>query len=312
MRSSTTAPRTVRAAIVAVLAALSLTVAACSSGQSAGSGSTAPSGGSDASSAPAGSSGSGDGGSTLAKIKQSGTMTVGVRFSDPPYGYVPQGKSDPIGFSIDLSTEIGKRLGAKTMKWVEVTAQNRIPYLTSGKVDMIAASILIKPDRAKKVAFTIPAFKDLDRLLVEKGSPIKGTDDLAGKTVGVTQGAAQKDDVLTVAPQVNVREFQRWPLALTAMSQGQIDAVVATTGILLGLEQSANDAGKSVAIVGDGFSPGYIAPAVRKGDPALLKAVNNALLDMEKDGTYAKIFSKWWGDAFATPYHIKNISGLPG
>lgn len=315
--------RTARRAVIGSLAVLSLAVGGCSSGGgasgSAASGSSGGTGAFGASSQPAesGQSGSaaqssGDSGKTLAQIKSTGTMTVGVRFSEPPYGYVPQGKSDPIGFSIDLSTAIGKHLGAKQMKWVEVTAQNRIPYLTSGKVDMLAASILIKPDRAKKVAFTIPAFQDVDKILVQDSSSINGTDDLSGKTVGVTQGAAQKDDVKKVAPGVNVREFQTWPLALTAMFQGQIDGVVATTGILIGLEQTANDAGKKVKIVGDGFAPGYVAPAVRKDDPAMLKAVNDALLAMEKDGTYGKIFKKWWGNAFAKPYHIHKVDDLPG
>lgn len=297
--------------LLAVVVAMGMVVAACGSSSSdsggAGNASGTAAGGEDTSAAAGVSADSGGASATLERIKSTGTMTVGVRFSEPPYGYVPQGKSEPIGFSVDLSTAVAKHLGADKVTWVEVTAQNRIPYLTSGKVDMVAASMLIKPDRAEKVAFTIPGFRDVNKMLVEDGSSIKDVDDLTDKTVGVTQGAAQKQDVEKAAPGVTVQEFQTWPLALTAMFNGQIDAVVATTGILLGLEQTANDAGKNVKIVGSGFSPGYIAPAVQKDDPALLKAVNDALLATEEDGTYAEIFKKWWGDAFDEAYHVHEV-----
>lgn len=254
-----------------------------------------------ASQVPAGSSSASD---TLKKVKSAGVLTVGVKFDTPPYGFIPKGKSEPEGFDVDISKEIAKRLGV-SVKFVQVTAKNRTAYLQSGKIDLIAASMFHTRTRDEAIDFSITYFEDQDKLLVPANSPIKGVQDLQGKTVSLTQGSTQELDVKKAAPGVKTLTYQTWPDTLQAMLRGEADAVVSSTGILVGLEQTANAAGKHVKVVGDGFAPSPVGIGMRQNDSGFRDAINFALMDMAKDGTYDAIFKKWWGNIVPEPYHIE-------
>lgn len=243
-------------------------------------------------------------GGTLQKVKSQGELVVGVKFDTPPYGYIPKGKSDPEGFDIDISNEIAKRLGVKT-KFVQVTAKNRLPYLESGKIDLIAASMFHTQKRDEAIDFSITYFEDQDKLLVPANSSIKSVADLKGKTVSLTQGSTQEVDVKKAAPGVKTLTYQTWPDTLQAMLRGDADAVVSSTGILVGLEQTANAAGEHVKVVGQGFAPSPVGLGMRQNDSEFRDAVNFALMDMAKDGTYDKIFKKWWGSIVPDTYQIQ-------
>jgi ABC-type amino acid transport substrate-binding protein len=241
---------------------------------------------------------------TLKKVKDAGVLTVGVKFDTPPYGFIPKGKSEPEGFDIDISKEIAKRLGVK-VKFVQVTAKNRTPYLETGKIDLIAASMFHTRTRDEAIDFSITYFEDQDKLLVPADSTIKGVQDLKGKTVSLTQGSTQELDVKKAAPGVKTLTYQTWPDTLQAMLRGEADAVVSSTGILVGLEQTANAAGEHVKVVGNGFAPSPVGIGMRQNDSGFRDAVNFALMDMAKDGTYDAIFKKWWGNIVPDAYQIQ-------
>jgi len=241
---------------------------------------------------------------TLKQIKANGELVVGVKFDTPPYGFIPKGKSEPEGFDVDITNEIAKRLGVKT-KFVQVTAKNRAPYLQTGKIDLIAASMFHTRTRDDAIDFSITYFEDQDKLLVPANSSIKGVADLKGKTVSLTQGSTQELDVKKAAPGVKTLAYQTWPDTLQAMLRGEADAVVSSTGILVGLKNTANAAGADVKVVGDGFAPSPVGIGMRQNDSAFRDAVNFALMDMYVDGTYDKIFKKWWGDILSDTYKIE-------
>lgn len=249
-------------------------------------------------------SGDSAGGGTLQHVKQSGKLVVGVKYDTPPYGFIPKGKSQPEGFDIDITKEIAKRLGAKA-SFVQVTAKNRTPYLQSGKIDLIAASMFHTKTRDEAIDFSITYFEDQDKLLVPEGSSIKSVNDLKGKTVSLTQGSTQEVDVKKAVPSVKTLTYQTWPDTLQAMLRGEADAVVSSSGILVGLQQTANAAGKHVKVVGDGFAPSPVGMGMRQNDSSFRDAVNFALMDMYSDGTYKRIFEKWWGDIFPTVYKMQ-------
>lgn len=245
-------------------------------------------------------------GNSLEQILQKGKIVVGVKFDTRPYGFIPEGQSEPAGFDIDLATEIADRLGVE-VELVQVNSQNRILNLQSGKVDALMASMLRTPDREKEIDFSLPYLSDDQLLLVPAGSDIEGLGDLGpDTTVAVVQGTPEEQILLDNAPAgVKTVTYQSWPDALQSLYRGEAQAVTTSLGILYGLKESSDAAGNPVEIVGDSFNDGPIAAGFRKGDAELIEAFNDSLLAIQEDGTYEEIFMKWWGEAIPEVHVIK-------
>ena len=257
-------------------------------------------------SAPSGDSSEGAAGGTLEKIQSSGELSIGVKYDTYPYGFIAEGESEPQGFDVDITAEIAKRLGAEP-RYVEAGAENRIPYLQSGVVDLVAASMVHNRVRDESIDFSTTYLEDTNKFLVLSDSDLKGIDDLAGKTVTVTQGSTQQAAIESLAPDAKILAYQDWPSALQALLRGEAEAVVSTSGILAGLQRTANEAGEDVKIIGEGFDPSPIAMGVRENESDFRDAVDAALMAMHEDGTYDEISNKWWGDIFPEPYDMNTI-----
>src|SRR5262245_34427367 len=131
---------------------------------------------------------------TLEKIARTGTLTIGTRTGSPPFAYVNK-NNEWVGFSIDLVEqgivpELTKKIG-KTVKLEkkESTPPTRIPLLSSNAVDLIAGTMTDTPERRQSVDFSVTFFLTGAQLLVKKGSPIHGIQDIAGKRVAAQQGS---------------------------------------------------------------------------------------------------------------------------
>ena len=130
---------------------------------------------------------------TLAKIAESGKITLAYRESSVPFSYL-DGPNKPIGFSVELSNAVVEAVKKKLNKpslqvqLMPVTSQNRIPLITNGTVDLECGSTTNNTARGKDVAFAINHFYTGTRLLVKKSSKIKDYADLAKKTVTSTTG----------------------------------------------------------------------------------------------------------------------------
>lgn len=277
-----------RLSLTAIAAATLLLTTACSGGST-----DSPQDGSN-----------GPGGGALEKIQDNGVLAIGVKFDTPPYGFLPKGESEPQGFDVDITTEIAKRLGVKP-KFVEANAENRIPYLQTGRIDVIAASMFHTRTRDEAIDFSITYFQDTNKFLVPADSKIKSLDDIAGETVTVTQGSTQQASIERLAPKAKVLAYQDWPATLQAMLRGEAVAVVSSTGILSGLEETANKAGEDVKIVGEGFAPSPIGIGMAEDNSDLRDAINFTLMEMYEDGTYADIYKKWWSSAFPDVYELE-------
>lgn len=246
----------------------------------------------------------GTGVNSLEKIKERGEITFGVKFDTPPFGSIGQGKTEPEGFEIDLTTEVAERLGVRP-RFVEVNPKNRVANLDSGKIDAITATMIATRARDKAVDFSEPYFEDDQRLLVRGDSKLTRVDQLDGKTVALVQGSTEETVLREKAPGAKVLSFQSWPAALQALLRGDAEAVTTTVGILSGLQQTARDNGEDVKIVAPGIAQGPLAMGFRQGDAALRDEVNAALMGMAEDGTYDRIYRKWWSRTLPEPYEIR-------
>jgi ABC-type amino acid transport substrate-binding protein len=244
--------------------------------------------------------------STLEKIGETGTLTIGTRTGSPPFGYV-NAKNEWVGFSIDLVDELikpalEKKLGKPIkVEKKESTPPTRIPLLSSGAVDLVAETMTDTRTRRDSVDFTLTYFVTGAQFLVKKGSPIKGIKNIDGKRIASQQGSTNARIIRERAPKAILREFPDQPAAFQALAQGQVDAYTNDGIQLAGLKaKSPNPA--QWDIVGDFYSYEPYGMALRKGDADFRNVVNAGLMEGIESGKFFEIYEKWFGPKGELPY----------
>jgi len=236
---------------------------------------------------------------TLAKIKDSGVLTIGTRTGSPPFAYVNK-NNEWVGFSIDLvemlvKPEVQKAVGKPIkVEKKESTPPTRIPLLSSNAVDLIAGTMTDTPQRREVVDFSLTFFYTGAQFMVKKGSPIKGVNDLAGKRVAAQQGSTNAKILREKYPQAQLREFPDQPAAFQALLQGQVDTYTNDGIQLYGLKAKAPKPDEW-DVVGEFYSEEPYGMAMRKGDTKFKAAVDAGLKNGFESGKYFEIYEKWFG-----------------
>jgi ABC-type amino acid transport substrate-binding protein len=235
-------------------------------------------------------------GSTLDEVKKRGKLIAGVKADFPPFGYVDSAGKN-LGFDVDVAHLFAKALfnDENQVELVAVTSGNRIPFLQSEKIDIIIATVTVTEERKQVVEFSDPYFLSGSLLLVPKASPIKGVEDLAGKTVAVIQGAIQDKDIEQLAPKASRVKYGKVSEAVLAVKGGRADAFSQDDIVILTLAKDNPD----LKAVGKPFIPRPYGIAVRKGDPEFIKWVNGQLAKVKQDGTYDRLWKKYFGEVEA-------------
>jgi len=234
----------------------------------------------------------------LADIKAKGVVKVATFDANPPFGSVDEKTHELVGYDVDFAKALAKSLGVK-LELVATNPANRIPLLQSGKADLIVADITITPERAQVVDFSVPYFVTGQQFLVPADSSDK-LDDYSKARIGAVKGTTGEQALHQRFPQSRVLSYDDIPLALTALRNGNVKAITQDSTILAGLLGGAPDKAK-FKILPDLLSKEEIGVGVKKGEPALLKAVNDELVALEKSGDAAKIYDVWFGPSTKAP-----------
>ncbi len=136
---------------------------------------------------------------TPQEIKSKGKLVVGIQADNPPWGYVDAATGKADGIDADMATLFGKELGVP-VEFVGLEVANRIPALTSGRVDVLFATMAMLPDRAKAVQYAKPYVANTIYLIAPKATPIKTNADMGKYTIGVARASMQDTDVTKNAP----------------------------------------------------------------------------------------------------------------
>ena len=253
---------------------------------------------------------------TLKKIKDSGSVTMGVRESSGALGYT-LGDGKYVGFHPEVCTkvlaDVQKALGLAKLeiKYQPVTSQNRIPLVQNGTVDIECGSTTNNATRQKDVAFAPTLYVEEVRIATKKSSGIKGIADLNGKTVATTTGTTSVQ-LLRKNKRAAGMDFKELngkdhSDSFLLLESGRADAFVMDGQILAGnISKSKNPA--DYKLVGDVLSVEPIAIMIRKDDPAFKKAVDDSIVAQIKSGEMAKTYDKW----FMQPIPPSNTKvGLP-
>ena len=252
---------------------------------------------------------------TLAKIKASGSVSLGVRESSGLSYTLGNGKY--VGFHTEMAevilADIQKQLGLPKLdiKYQPVTSQNRVPLVANGTVDLECGSTTNNAARQKDVAFAVTTYVEEVRMVVKANSGIASIKDLNGKSVATTTGttAVQTLRKNERAGGIDFKEVYGKDHAdsFLMLETGRADAFVMDGSILAAnISKSKNPA--DYKIVGEVLSVEPIACMLRKDDPAFKKAVDDSIKRQIKDGSLAKLYDKW----FMQPVPPANVKiGLP-
>jgi polar amino acid transport system substrate-binding protein len=230
---------------------------------------------------------------TLQDVKARGKLIVGVKTDYPPLGFLDK-KGIHKGFDIDIAKAVSKELfgNENAVEFVSVTSENRIPLLTSGKVDLLAATLTITEERKKDVDFTISYFLTGLTILVRADSNITKYQDLAGKKVATIRGSTGDIAIGELVPDAEQIRFQRNFEALQALKERRVEAFVQDFVLLFNLLQK-NPGLKMAGL--QPFRPGQYGLGVRKGDEEWLDFINATLTKMKETGEFDKLLVRWFG-----------------
>ena len=230
---------------------------------------------------------------SLADVKKSGELSAAMSGAYPPFNFIDSSTNKIVGFDASIAEAIAERLGVKA-KIVTTAWDGIIAGLLANKYDSIVGSMTITPEREKAVDFVGPYYHAGRGVFVADGSPIKSLADIKGKTVGVTLGETH-EKWARQQEGWSIKTYKGLPELLLELKAGRVNAIIADNVAVLVAAKNSGDKVTQLETPGiEGGSVG-IGIAIRKGNPELKSAMQKALEDILKDGTYAKISDRWIG-----------------
>ncbi len=249
---------------------------------------------------------------TLKKVKDSGSITMGIRESSIPLSYL-DANQQPVGYHIDICNRIVDavkkelRLPGLKVQQQPVTSQNRIPLLTNGTVDLECGSTTNNEARQKQVAFAPTTFVTNVRMAVKKSSGITGLAQLNGKPVATTTGttSVQLMRAHEKGKNVDFKEVYGKDHAdsFLMLETDRAVAFVMDDNLLAGLIATSKTP-DDYAIVGETLNVEPIAIMIRRDDPEFKKLVDSTVTGLMKSGELEKLYSKW----FTSPIPPKGVN----
>ena len=226
------------------------------------------------------------------EVKSSKTINWGVKADTPLFGAMSIRTGKIQGFEVDLAEALTHKMLGKNAKanFVTTTANTKIQLLKNRNIDAAIAAMTITPERKKEVDFSKPYFPAGQSLLVAKDSKIKNVRQLNGKKVLAVKGTTAVDAVHKFAPKATVIQYDDYGQAFAALKAGQGEAFTTDNGILAGIARD----NPGYKLVGGTFTNQPYGIAVNKGQGEMANKINQALTELEKDGTYDRIVRKWF------------------
>ncbi|MES2942824.1 MAG: transporter substrate-binding domain-containing protein [Pseudomonadota bacterium] len=227
----------------------------------------------------------------LDDVMKAKKITIAIPTDFPPYGFVGTDLK-PQGLDVDMAIYIAAKLGVE-VELAPVTSANRVPYLQTRKADLVISTLGKNPEREKVIDFTSAYSPFFQAVFAPKTLSIKSFADLAGKSVGVTRGAIEDQELTKLAPpNTDIKRFEDNNATVSSFVAGQVQ-LIAT-----GASVAGNMMGKNPQL-GTEYklllkdSPNFIG--VGKGEDKLRLKVNEIIAAAKKSGDIDKMATKWLG-----------------
>jgi len=241
---------------------------------------------------------------TPAEIKAKGKIVIGIQGDNPPWGFVTSaGKQD--GFDADMGALFAKELGVQ-VEFVPLEVNNRIPALTSGRVDVLFATMAMLPDRAKAVQFSKPYNANAIVLIGPKAKSIKTSEDLANMSIAVAKGASQDTQVTKFAPaSATIRRYDGDAPSIQALVSGQTDAIGGNIFYIDRIEKAIPGKFENKLEL----QKLYNGACTRLGEKEINAALNAFIDKIRANGELKTIYDKWM--KVPVPEFPASLEGIP-
>jgi len=226
----------------------------------------------------------------LETLKEKGVIRIAMSGAYPPFNFVND-QNQVVGFDPAIGEEIAKRMGLK-VEIITTAWDGIIGGLLANKFDAIVGSMSITEEREQVVDFVGPYYRMSRGIFVAKDSTLATVDDLKSAKIGVTLGETHEQWARDQG--YDVRTYKGLPELLLELENHRIDAIV-NDDIPVLLAISKNDTPVKQLDVDLGGVADQAGIAIRKGNPELKKAMQDALDAMQSDGTYLEIAKTWVG-----------------
>lgn len=231
------------------------------------------------------------------KLLNEGKIVVAAEIGYPPFENYASDGVTPVGLDVDLADEIAALMGVK-VEFVNTAFDGILDGLTIDKYDMVISAVTINAERSEQVDFSTPYIDNYQAIVVKKGNEKKIDDilDLAGLKVGFQTGtiSADKLDEMESTGELTV-EKNSYDQIIDAYSDlklsGRLDAILCDSSVADGYVAQNPDDYEIVWL--EDSNPEQFGVAVKKGNTALLKAVNEAIEILENNGTLDDIRNTW-------------------
>ncbi|WP_206952393.1 cystine ABC transporter substrate-binding protein [Trinickia acidisoli] len=227
----------------------------------------------------------------LDQVKARGTLRIGCEGTFPPFDS-KAANGELVGFDVDIAKAVAAKLGVKpefiTTEWSGIIAG-----LQAGKFDVIVNQVGITPERQKALDFS-PGYTFSGAELIQRKNDdrqFKSLEDLKGHKLGVGLGTNYMDMAKSV-PGIDVKTYPGAPEYLSDLSAGRIDAALNDRLMVAYLLKNSQLPLRPGAMVGSANPSGI---PFKKDNPKFAKAIDDAMAQLEADGTFAKISDKWFG-----------------
>ena len=217
---------------------------------------------------------------------QKGKLVMVTNAEFPPYEFHDQNAI--VGIDVEIAGAIAEQLGLE-LEIEDIAFDSIIPEIVSGKADIGAAGMTVTEDRKQNVDFSDTYAHATQVIIVKEDSEIKGVADLEGKIMGVQQGTTGDMYVSGDYGDAAVERYAKGMEAVQALAQGKVDAVVIDG-------EPAKQYIKEVEglkIIDESYTDEDYAIAIKKGNTAMVEAVNKALAELKSEGKLDEIVAKY-------------------
>lgn len=240
----------------------------------------------------------------LDQVLSSKKLVVGVNPTLPPLGLFND-KNQIDGFDVDVARKLAEMLGVE-LEIVQVGSPDRIPFVQSGKIDMVLGAMTRNPDRAKVIDFTVPVHTEVFGVLTTAAKPYTDWKQLNDEQVKLVQvrGTTPIKFISENLPKAQVLQLDNYPDAVRAIAQGRADAMV---DVIDFVGEHMNKHKVDWKVVETPVDVYYCSIGVAKESASLRDWLNVALFDLHRRGFIGTTWKKWFGidmlfDVKATPY----------
>lgn len=227
-------------------------------------------------------------------LKEKGSIVMGLDDTFAPMGFRDD-NGDLVGFDVDLAEEVFNRIGLE-VEFQPIDWSMKETELNSGNIDVIWNGYSITEERKEKVNFTEPYLENAQVIAVLEDSDIQTLDDLEGKLIGL-QALSSAMDAFEASPIADtvesITEYKDNVLALNDLEAGRVDAVVIDE---VAIDYYMTEKEGTFRVLDESLAPEQYGVGVRKEDEELLNRLQEALDQMNEDGTAAEISEKWFGE----------------